>query len=451
VAGWKPARKRCQLGCLGLAIYNEIVQVHNGSIRAEHIPEGGSSFRRVRLTKPIVDLFKLKKAFNISAYHLLFIEKQIESYLESIGVLRIKKAEDRLRQQLEQLQETVSETKSKLQLSEEKIRLLLEETDEGIWSWDLKTGEVQYNDNWIRILGYSPGERTFDIDWWQKNLHPDSKILREIALADYLAGRKKYYELEYQLRGKYDRWIWVIVRGICVARDDEGNPLKILGTLRDISRRKNMEVQLQASLKEKETLLHEIHHRVKNNMAVIISLLKLQADKTEDNHIKEALKEGQLRVYAMSAVHETLHGSTNLSEIALKAFLSKIARVVFQTYSITQDNVELQVDMEDIQLSINQASPLGLVMNELISNSLKYAFPGERRGKITVGLTLQDTKLELTIADDGVGIPDGFDWKNSNSLGMQLVRTLIENQLDGAIDMDHQNGTKFTIRFNIGA
>jgi len=209
------------------------------------------------------------------------------------------------------------------------------------------------------------------------------------------------------------------------------------------------EEQTQASLKEKETLLQEIHHRVKNNLTVISSLLKLQANGMEDERLKEALKESQNRIYAMSAVHESLYSSENLAEIELKTYIAKISGTLIQTYSTNPRNVKLNTDSEEIKIGIKQASPIGLIINELISNSLKYAFPDDKTGEITVIIQKLNNELELIVMDDGIGIPDGFDWKNSKSLGLKLVRTLVENQLDGSIDMESNNGIKFTIKFNI--
>jgi len=215
----------------------------------------------------------------------------------------------------------------------------------------------------------------------------------------------------------------------------------------DITKRKQSEEKIKASLKEKETLLHEIHHRVKNNMQIISSLLKLQSNNIEDNQTKDVLKEAQSRVYAMSAVHEMLHGSENLSKIDLKSYLSKITTAIFHTYSVKPDKVKLNYDVENISISINLASPIGLIINELISNSLKYAFPEDRKGEITVSMKKLNQELHLTVIDDGVGIPPNLDWKNSNTLGLKLVRTLVENQLDGSIQMESTNGTKFVIKF----
>jgi len=217
----------------------------------------------------------------------------------------------------------------------------------------------------------------------------------------------------------------------------------------DITERRRAEEQIKASLIEKETLLDEIHHRVKNNMAVVASLLKLQANNTEDERVKKVLKESQNRVYAISAANETLHDSENLSEIDLKMYLSKIATSIFQTYSINQDRIILNISVEEIPMSIDQASSIGLVINELISNSLKYAFPDERKGEINVSMKKLDEELELIVMDNGIGVPEGFAWRNSKSLGLKLVITLVENQLDGSLDMESGNGTKFTIKFDI--
>ena len=214
---------------------------------------------------------------------------------------------------------------------------------------------------------------------------------------------------------------------------------------------KESEKKTSVALKEKETLLQEIHHRVKNNRNVVSSLLKLQANGMDDERLKEVLNESRNRIYAMSAVHESLHSSKNLSEIELKSYVDKISRTLIQTYSTNPANVKFNMDSEEIKIGINQASPIGLIINELISNSLKYAFPNEREGKIDVSMKKTDNELNLVIKDDGVGMPDDLDWKNSKSLGLKLVRTLVENQLDGSIDMDSKNGTKFNIKFNIEA
>jgi PAS domain S-box-containing protein len=223
----------------------------------------------------------------------------------------------------------------------------------------------------------------------------------------------------------------------------------LIGVILDITDRKKAEEQIKASLKEKETLLQEIHHRVKNNMTVISSLLNLQMKSTDNKLAKEALQDSQNRVQSMSMIHETLYRSDNLSDIDLKTYLLELGRNVIQNYSFSK-KVQFRVEAESIMISVKQASPVGLIVNELITNSLKYAFTNDKEGEILLELkSNNENGVELTISDNGVGIPEGFDLKTADSLGLKLVKMLVENQLDGSVDMESNNGTKFRIKFNI--
>jgi PAS domain S-box-containing protein len=228
----------------------------------------------------------------------------------------------------------------------------------------------------------------------------------------------------------------------------EGIPSYLLGISEDITERKQAEEQIKTNLKEKETLLLEIHHRVKNNLTIVASLLNLQANSMEDKRLKEALSDSQSRVQAMSAIHETLYQSENLSAIDMNIYLSKLSRDVAQNYSIGS-KINLNVKSENISIGAKQASPIGLIVNEMITNSFKYAFPENQEGEIKISLLKNDDQIELTYKDNGIGIPKGFDWQKADSLGLKLVKMLAENQLDGSIDMESKNGTKFTIKFNI--
>ena len=309
-------------------------------------------------------------------------------------------------------------------------------------------GIIRYKSpNIEKWFGWQP-EDLIGTDGWA-TVHPDDLERIQNEFITLLKTDNASKEVEYQYKCKDGSYKW-----IQLAATNLTNYPIINGVLMnycDITERIQAEEQTKASLKEKQTLLDEIHHRVKNNMNVVSSLLKLQADNIEDDKIKQILKTSQSRVYAMSAVHETLHGLENLSEIDLKTYLSKITTAIFQTYSTDHQEIKLKSNVEEVPISLNQAYPLGLTINELISNSLKYAFPYNRKGEITVSMKKLNTELELTIMDDGVGMPKDFDWKNSKSLGLKLVRTLVENQLDGSIDMENTNGTKFTIKFNIEA
>ena len=216
----------------------------------------------------------------------------------------------------------------------------------------------------------------------------------------------------------------------------------------DIFRRKLVEEQLKFSLEEKKTLLQEIHHRVKNNMVVVSGLLNLQANNMKDERLKAALSDSQSRLQAMSDIHEILYKSDNLSAVDMNLYLTKLTRDVVQNYTLG-NRVSFKIKAELILIGTRQASPIGLIINELITNSLKYAFPDTEEGEIKINLQKTEDQIELTYMDNGIGIPDNFDWYNTKSMGLNLVKMLAENQLDGSIDMESNNGTKFTIIFNI--
>jgi len=216
----------------------------------------------------------------------------------------------------------------------------------------------------------------------------------------------------------------------------------------EITERKQAEEKVKTSLKEKETLLHEIHHRVKNNMTVISSLLKLQAGQVNNDEAKTALMDSQNRVQSMSSIHETLYQSDNLSTVDMKTYLSSLASAIALNYSIGS-KVNLLVESKNVLIGAKQASPVGLIVNELITNSFKYAFPDNQEGEIKINLQKIENQIQLEYADDGIGIPEDYNWRNTKSMGLNLVKMLAENQLDGSIDMESNNGTKFTIKFNI--
>jgi len=335
-----------------------------------------------------------------------------------------------------------------LRESEERMKLAVEGTEEGIWDLDMTSGELYLDDNSCHDLGYEPAEIRFDFNWWSKCLHPDSKPVSRRALADYLEGRKKYYELEYRIRTRTGEWKWIWCRGKAVAYDKQGNPVRMIGTHRDITERKKTEDLIKASLSEKEILLREIHHRVKNNMQVIISLLKLQVANVKDERVADVLKDSQSRIQAMSLVHEALYRSESPAAIDLGYYFHTLARAIYQTYGPNLGHIELKVDASGMELGIEQATPLGLLMNELVTNSLKYAFPDKRDGEILIRARAEDhNDMEFVVSDNGVGMSPDFEWKNTGSLGLQLVVTLAETQLGGTILLEPSQGTTFTVRF----
>lgn len=217
---------------------------------------------------------------------------------------------------------------------------------------------------------------------------------------------------------------------------------------RDISQRKQAEEKLRNSLKEKELLLKEIHHRVKNNLLVVSNLLEFQIDYNNNPEFANLLADSQHRIYSMALIHEKLYRSTNLDRINFGEYLESLVENLFESYNISSDRIQLQVDIEPVFLNVETANPCGLIVNELISNALKHAFPDNRKGKLWLGLhrTLEN-QIILTVQDNGIGIPPELDIHQVNSLGMELVLTLSE-QIKAKIQLDRGNGTTFTVNFS---
>lgn len=218
----------------------------------------------------------------------------------------------------------------------------------------------------------------------------------------------------------------------------------------DITERKKAEANVQAALKEKEILLKEIHHRVKNNMQVVTSLMNLQAAKTPNKLIKDAFLDAQSRVQSMAIVHEILYRSQNIMEINLQSYIEKLVKHLLQAFSSRINRVDFKIDAGELAIGIDQASPCGLILNELITNALKYAFPPDNDGVIQIMAACgPDDKITMVVADNGIGLPQDIDPSTSETLGLRLVIRLIEDQLGGIWWIDRDNGTCWTIQWPV--
>lgn len=216
----------------------------------------------------------------------------------------------------------------------------------------------------------------------------------------------------------------------------------------DITEQKQAEHLINASLKEKEVLLKEIHHRVKNNMQVVSSLLKLQARSVKDKDTIDILEESQNRIKAMSMIHEKLYRSENLASINFGEYIKNLANDLFRSYRMSVARVALKMEVSDITIDIDSVVPCGLIVNELITNSLKYAFPDNKKGEIKISLHKnEDSEIEMVFSDNGIGLPEDIDYRNTDSMGLRLIFKMTEHQLGGKVELDRSNGTEFRICF----
>jgi two-component system, sensor histidine kinase PdtaS len=235
--------------------------------------------------------------------------------------------------------------------------------------------------------------------------------------------------------------------GFSTIETDEGP--KILSAIVDISHLKQEQERIQAALREKEILLGEIHHRVKNNLQIVYSLLDLQSSHISDQAALDMLRDSRSRIQSMALIHQTLHGSNDFSKVDFARFVETLLPSLIVSYGVDVNRIAIGVDVEPVRLRIDSAVPCGLVVNELITNALKHAFRDCDRGEIRIALTRQAVdEIVLSVSDNGIGLPDNFDPERTETLGLRLVR-LLAGQLDGTVSIHRSSPTRFSMRFPI--
>jgi PAS domain S-box-containing protein len=314
-----------------------------------------------------------------------------------------------------------------LRESEEKLRHAFDHATIGMALVGLDGRFLQVNEALCRIVGYSRPElmaRTFlDIT------HPEDQGADGETLRRVREGQHEQYQLVKRYLHRDGHVVWAQVAGSLV-RDAAGRPLHLVSQVQDVTRRQEAEAGLRASLAEKEVLLKEIHHRVKNNLQVISSLLQLQAAETADAAVRAMFREAQDRIRMMAMVHERLYRSGNLATIDFAGHLRELIGLVARSAGRADCAVRVVLEAAAAELDLDSAIPLGLVASELVSNSYKHAFVGREEGLLRVELVRRDGALRLAVTDDGIGLPAGHDLLASSSLGMRLIRGLCR-QLGG--------------------
>jgi len=337
------------------------------------------------------------------------------------------------------------QTKERLKESEERYRHLTENASDIIYGVDRTGHSTFFNPVAVKIMGYTEEELK-------------GKHYLDVIRPDYKDSTGRFYGVQFvkKIPTTYREFpvitgdgkeIWL---GQNVQLVMEGSRVKgFQAVARDITKRKRAEEKIKASLREKEVLLKEIHHRVKNNLQTISSLLNLQSAYITDEQALRVFKSSQERIRAMALIHETLYQSEDISKINFAEYIQNLVTHLLDSHQLNPGQVREKMQIHDANLGIETAIPVGLLINELVSNSLKHAFPGDRTGELHVNLGKSEDKeydYILIVRDNGVGFPEHLDFRSSDTLGMLLTRTLVK-QLRGAIDLDRKDGTTFTIKF----
>lgn len=379
---------------------------------------------------------------------------------------RIQKAHDLLEQRVQmrtaeisnkniRLVEEIEERKqveNALRNSEKKYRTLLESLDTAVVVHDADSRIIISNARAHKMLGLSAqqmeGRKADGLDW--HFLSEDGTILptEKHPISIVTTTLKPIQNLTVGIQASGDEKLnWVSVNAF-PEFDDRGELLQIVITFWDITFQKESEVKLQNSLHEKEVLLREIHHRVKNNMQMIQSLINLHANKMKSVEFKHALRDSNSRIKSMALIHETLYRSENLANLNMEKYFQQLVRHLIKLYNKVGLIIEITYEIEPIVMDMDSSIACGLIVNELVTNVLKYAFNESENNSLSIALRChEDNQVVLIVADNGHGLPDKLENLTSESLGLKIVTMLAEDQLQGTISTNTTAGTRFEIRF----
>jgi PAS domain S-box-containing protein len=350
--------------------------------------------------------------------------------------IELQRANEQLRSEMIERQQA----ETALKASEEKFRSLSACSPVGIFLADIGGRCIYTNPRCQAICGFSY-EESLEREWI-KCIHPDD---RKQIFADWathaLSGEEYSHELRIQQEGIVR---WVHVRSSPMF-SSQGELVGHVGTVEDITDRRTVEMQLRTSLQEKEVLLKEIHHRVKNNLQMVSSLLNLQASFIQDPDVLTPFRESQQRVRAMALIHEKLYQTESLASVRFDEYVRNLVADLLRSFSPHPGTIKTRFEIDEVELEIDKVIPCALIINELVSNSIKYAFPNRIGGEIAIYFSATASKeYNLVIQDNGIGFPKELDFRNTHSLGLQLVCSLTE-QLQGTIELNRSNGTAFLI------
>ena len=331
-----------------------------------------------------------------------------------------------------------------LRESEQKYRVLVETTGTGYVILDMNGRVVDANPEYVRLSGYKHLSEILGrpVTEWTAGYD----LARNVEEVKKCVSQGFVRQLEIDYFGRNETITPIEINATLVP---VSNDFQIVTLCRDITERRNIEKQLKISLREKDALLSELYHRTKNNMQVICSMLALRSMNAKSENLKTSFKEMENRVRSMALVHQKLYMSQDLSSINLKDYIFELSNLLTKSYASSTGCVSLVCDVENISVLMDIAIPCGLILNELISNSLKHAFPGGAAGKITVRAAKHDNEtLEIAVSDNGAGVGRGFDFRNNAGVGIKTVFAIGETQLLGKVKFESGNGLSCSVIIN---
>lgn len=340
-------------------------------------------------------------------------------------------------------------TEEALRQSEQRLQFVLQGSRLGFWDWNLETGEVKRNERWAEMLSYRLEDIEFSVKQWSDFIHPDDREMAMKSIYDHIEGLTPIHRVEYRMRTKDGRYKWILDQAMAVSVDKNGKVNRMSGTHTDITDSKIAEEKIKALLAEKELMLKEVHHRVKNNMNTVASLLALQEELVKDEAAAAALKDSRNRVTSMKVLYDKLYRSDDFKETSFREYISPLVDEIVNNFP-NRTIVKIEKNIADFSIDAKKLSSLGIIINELLTNIMKYAFTGRKSGLISISASLANGVARVSLRDDGIGMPESADISKAEGFGLQLVE-MLTRQLGGSIKCESGigNGTVFTLEFGL--
>ncbi|MBP7738376.1 MAG: PAS domain S-box protein [Spirochaetes bacterium] len=337
-----------------------------------------------------------------------------------------------------------------LRESEERWQFALEGSGDGLWDWNAQTDKVYFSRQWKAMLGYDTNEIGDTLSEWESRVHPDDRDRVHGEINKHFEGVIPVYTSEHRMKCKNGEYKWILDRGKVISRTPEGKPLRVIGTHTDITILKAIQEALGKTVTEKEALLRELQHRMKNSLALITSIINLEIERFRDKDLAGVLDNIKGRIESLSSLYALLFQSDTFKEVDLGDYLKSIINLLSGSYGTASSSIRIEEELERLRVNAKNAAAWGLIANELLTNSYKYAFPEGGAGTIRINLKKQKGEIILAISDNGRGLPADFDIDNPSGLGLLLVKTLTL-QLKGTLTLERGRETVFQVRASVSS
>lgn len=334
--------------------------------------------------------------------------------------------------------------KKALMESEERWQFALEGAGDGLWDWNTATDEIYYSRRLKELLGYSDEDMENTLSAWEKLIHPDDicYVLEEVD--KLMRGETELYSTEHRLICRDGSYKWILDRGKVIKKNAEGRPLRIIGIFTDITGNRLIEESLAAALAEKEALMRELQHRVKNTLTMITSLVSLELGQSDNPDVQRSLKTIEGRVMVLSNLYHILYTGDGTTGLPLDSYLKTIIGSVTSGYGESGRKISIHTDFQSIEIDPKRATSIGIILNEFLTNSIKYAFQDRESITVNIALRMDEGRIKLYFSDDGTGLPENFNSELSAGLGLKLVN-LLASQMKGEFRIADGDASAFEV------